>query len=145
MSSNIETDVNSRLTTQENANHIHARMFYKDHCYVHIPSAAEVKPKKQNNEAKLAPQPLTISIPEKKRKIRTIKNVKLVPVRLKSGEEVKATQDLIIHFRDRSCKYCSMKFANNTARKKHVQIHKKACKYCNKKFTTEYNAINYNP
>ena len=71
MSSNIETDVNSRLTTQENANHIHARMFYKDHCYVHIPSAAEVKPKKQNNEAKLAPQPLTRShhfYPRKKEK-----------------------------------------------------------------------------
>ena len=69
--------------------------------HIHIPSAAEVKPKKQNNEARLAPQPLTVSIPEKKRKIRTIKNVKLVPVRLKSGEEVKATQDLIIHLRQK--------------------------------------------
>jgi len=78
-----------REKEKENANHIH------------IPSATEVKPKKQSNEARLNPQPLTVSIPEKKRKIRTIKNVKLVPVRLKSGEEVKATQDLIIHLRQK--------------------------------------------
>ena len=68
--------------------------------HIHIPSAAEVKPKKQNNEARLAPQPPAVSVPEK-RKLRTIKNVKLVPVRLKSGEEVKATQDLIIHLRQK--------------------------------------------
>ena len=68
--------------------------------HIHIPSAAEVKPKKQNNEARLAPQPPVVSVPEK-RKLRTIKNVKLVPVRLKSGEEVKATQDLIIHLRQK--------------------------------------------
>ena len=68
--------------------------------HIHIPSAAEVKSKKQNNEARLTPQPPAVSVPEK-RKLRTIKNVKLVPVRLKSGEEVKATQDLIIHLRQK--------------------------------------------
>ena len=68
--------------------------------HIHIPSAAEVKPKKQNNEARLAPQPPAVSVPEN-RKLRTIKNVKLVPVRLKSGEEVKTTRELIAHFRQK--------------------------------------------
>ena len=44
--------------------------------------------------------PLSNSATEK-RKIRTIKKVKLVPVRLKSGEVLKATQDLLIHFRQK--------------------------------------------
>jgi len=69
---------------------------------VSIPSAIEEKPDKprqKQNEAKKQ-LPLSNSATEK-RKIRTIKKVKLVPVRLKSGEVLKATQDLIIHFRQK--------------------------------------------
>ena len=69
---------------------------------VSIPSAIEKKPDKprqKQNEAKKQ-LPLSNSATEK-RKIRTIKKVKLVPVRLKSGEVLKATQDLIIHFREK--------------------------------------------
>ena len=70
---------------------------------VSIPSAIEEKkpdkPSKKQNEAKKL-LPLSNSATEK-RKIRTIKKVKLVPVRLKSGEVLKATQDLIIHFRQK--------------------------------------------
>lgn len=72
---------------------------------VSIPSAIEEKPDKpdkprqKQNEAKKQ-LPLSNSATEK-RKIRTIKKVKLVPVRLKSGEVLKATQDLLIHFRQK--------------------------------------------
>jgi len=70
---------------------------------VSIPSAIEEKkpdkPSKKQNEAKKL-LPLSNSATEK-RKIRTIKKVKLVPVRLKSGEVLKATQDLLIHFRQK--------------------------------------------
>lgn len=69
---------------------------------VSIPSAIEEKPDKprqKQNEAKKQ-LPLSNSATEK-RKIRTIKKVKLVPVRLKSGEVLKATQELLIHFRQK--------------------------------------------
>jgi len=70
---------------------------------VSIPSAIEEKkpdkPRQKQNEAKKQ-LPLSNSATEK-RKIRTIKKVKLVPVRLKSGEVLKATQDLLIHFRQK--------------------------------------------
>ena len=69
---------------------------------VSIPSAIEEKPDKprqKQNEAKKQ-LPLSNSATEK-RKIRTIKKVKLVPVRLKSGEVLKATQDLLTHFRQK--------------------------------------------
>jgi len=62
------------------------------------------EPKKQT--------PLTSSVPEK-RKIRTIKNVKLVPVRLKSGEEVKATRELIAHFRQKVARSDNLEKSNN--------------------------------
>lgn len=69
---------------------------------VSIPSAIEekpVKPRQKQNEAKKQLPPSNSAT--EKRKIRTIKKVKLVPVRLKSGEVLKATQDLLIHFRQK--------------------------------------------
>jgi len=71
---------------------------------VSIPSAIEEKkpdkPRQKQNEAKKQ-LPLLSNSATEKRKIRTIKKVKLVPVRLKSGEVLKATQDLLIHFRQK--------------------------------------------
>ena len=78
---------------KENANHI---------LEISIPAKAEEKPKKLKEPKKHDKKqlPLVSFIPEK-RKIRTIKNVKLVPVRLKSGQEVKTTRELISHFRQK--------------------------------------------
>jgi len=86
---------------KENAHHI---------LELSIPTVAEDKPK-QVKEPKKQP-PLTSSVPEK-RKIRTIKNVKLVPVRLKSGEEVKATRELIAHFRQKVARSDNLEKPNN--------------------------------
>jgi len=78
-----------REKEKENAHHI---------LELSIPAKAEEKPKQLKEPKKQLP--LTSSFPVK-RNIRTIKNVKLVPVRLKSGEEVKTTRELIAHFRQK--------------------------------------------
>jgi len=90
---------------KENANHI---------LEISIPAKAEEKPKQLKEPKKHDKKhlPLVSFIPEK-RKIRTIKNVKLVPVRLKSGEEVKATRELINHFRQKVAQTNISKKDNN--------------------------------
>lgn len=66
------------------------------------PSQAELKQNKPRQKLVESKKQLNhnTSIKEEK-KVRTKKKVKLIPVRLKSGEEVKATQDLILHFRQK--------------------------------------------
>lgn len=75
---------------KENAHHI---------LELSIPTVAEEKQKLKPKQLKAEPKKQLQLNSSEKRKVRTIKNVKLVPVRLKSGEEVKATRELIAHFR----------------------------------------------